>query len=231
MYTIIDILIIVKNLDMAFITEIFAGVSTLLATGITIYIKKINSSIKTIEIDTQETKGKLSTLTNNVRDNNEFNKQEHIKLFSQLKKQNESVRNILSLNSLEEELNEIMAKHVEYLVDSPEVIRYLENKIQALKEFSAGIINGSFNFSSSEIKAKVENYFEIVHGQDKLLGDKIIKSLQSNRGKIEKDFKLKITQIICDELVNSTNKRFSTAIIYFLQLQSVLLVKTILKTK
>jgi len=216
---------------MEILVAILTPIITLIVALIGFYSRGMNKKIKGVVTLVSTIGEQLTTVQRSVRLNADENRKEHIKLFSRIREQGAVVERIVTIKTLNEEIDTIVSKHLEYLYDNREAMNYLVHKAIAVKDFSERIIDSNFNVTIEEAKAKIDDCVMEVHSRDKLLGVDILSNLKSGRSKLEKGFSNEVSEIITDELVNSTSDRFRRAILYFLDQQSVLLVRTILKNK
>ena len=231
MSIIIELLTTPSQVNVELLITILSSITALFVAFMPVLFNRLSRKLKTVDVKVDTISTQVGTITRTVRDNSEENRKEHLKLFKHIREQGKIVEQIVTIKTLNEDIDSIVSKHLEYLHDNKGAMNYMIHKADALKDFSERVLDTKFNITCKEIKAKLDDYCMEVHSRDSLIGEEVLVSLRSSRGKLEKSFANKITQIITDELVNSTEDRFKRAVVYFLDQQSVTLVRTILKNK
>lgn len=228
---IIEILTTPNHINVEMFIAILGSFTALVVAGIGLYSKYMTRAIKKLVAISESTKESLTTLKHHSSLQFDENNKQHIMIFTQMKKHNQVVEDIFKIKSLNEKIEDVIAKSLEYIDSNCAIMTYIENKSLLTKALTESIIDSNFKLTLKEIKARLSHYITEIHSKDKLLGSDILKILKSDRDKLEKEYSKRVIQMVGDSLLNSKYDRLETMTVYFLQQNTVLLVRAILKTK
>jgi len=208
------------ELDPTVMTAVISALGTIGVTWLTINSQSVKNRLRKVETTSVALDNDIMAVKKVIH-----------RLDSNLEDHNKVIQNIISSRNIYEEIDDIVKHSYEYISHDRFLMAYIEHKSKATKEFVKDIIYSDFKLTCNEIKAKFENYINIVKQLDNDLPSNVVGLLKINRAFIEKVYLNEVIKIVTDNITNSKYNRFKNATVYFVDKEIVTFVKTFIKNK